>query len=121
MIKAIAVDDEPLALELIETYCKSFDFLQFEKGFSKTAAALLYLEKNGTDLLFLDINMPEMSGFDFLDAMEQLPEIVKHHCRVIMLSSSDSFKDLNRANKNRFVYKFLNKPLTEQVLAAINV
>jgi len=76
MIKAIAVDDEPLALELIETYCKSFDFLQFEKGFSKTAAALLYLEKNGTDLLFLDINMPAMSGLDFYKSLLHKPMLI---------------------------------------------
>jgi two-component SAPR family response regulator len=54
MIKAIAVDDEPLALDLIETYCSNFDFLQYEKGFTKTGVALQYLEKNPIDLLFLD-------------------------------------------------------------------
>jgi stress-induced morphogen len=38
-----------------------------------------------------------------------------------MLSTSDSFKDLNKANKSKFVKKFLNKPLTEKILHAINV
>ncbi len=73
------------------------------------------------DLIFLDIMMPVMDGFAFLDEFEKLPENITKNCKIIMLSTSESFKDLNRANKSRFVYKFLNKPLTEQVLAAINV
>ena len=76
MIKAIAVDVEPLALELIETYCTNFSFLQFEKGFSKTAEALQYLERNPVDLLFLDINMPAMSGVDLYKNIRQKPMLI---------------------------------------------
>lgn len=76
MIKAIAVDDEPLALELIETYCKGFDFIQLEKGFSKTGAALLHLDKNPVDLLFLDINMPAISGVDFYKSLQHKPMLI---------------------------------------------
>ena len=76
MIKAIAVDDEPLALELIEIYCKSFDFIRLEKWFSKTAAALQYLEKNPVDLLFLDINMPAISGVDFYKSVQHKPMLI---------------------------------------------
>jgi CheY-like chemotaxis protein len=73
------------------------------------------------NLIFLDIMMPVMDGFGFLDEFAKLSEDITKNCKIIMLSTSESFKDLNRANKSRFVYKFLNKPLTEQVLAAINV
>lgn len=76
MIKAIAVDDEPLALELIETYCKGVDFIQLEKCFSRTAAALLYLDKNPVDLLFLDINMPAISGVDFYKSLQHKPMLI---------------------------------------------
>ena len=72
-------------------------------------------------VIFLDINMPEMNGFEFLEAYENLSEEIHQKCKVLMLSTSESFKDLNKANKNRFVKKFLNKPLTVDVLKAINV
>ena len=57
----------------------------------------------------------------YIFAFDSLSETIQKKCKIIMLSTSDSFKDLNRANKNRFVQKFLNKPLNEQVLGAINI
>jgi CheY-like chemotaxis protein len=71
------------------------------------------------EIIFLDIKMPGMDGFGFLDEFAMLPTEVHQHVKIIMLSTSESFKDLNRANKNKFVYRFLNKPLFEQALEAI--
>ena len=72
-------------------------------------------------IIFLDIMMPDIDGFGFLDEFEQLSAAVHEHCRVILISTSESFKDLNRANKNKFVYRFLNKPITQEMLAAVSV
>ena len=89
--------------------------------------ALAYLKMHADapgqvpDLIFLDIMMPEMDGFGFLDEFDKLPDPVKSKCKIIMLSTSDSFKDLNRANQNKYVKRFLNKPLNAQILAALNV
>ena len=76
MIKAIAVDDEPPALELIQTFCRRYDFLQYERGFSNTAAAYQYLDKNEIDLLFLDINMPAVSGMEFYKSLRHKPMLI---------------------------------------------
>jgi len=76
MIKAIAVDDEPLALDLIGSYCRDLDFVQLDKVFTGTGAALQYLEKNPVDLLFLDINMPAMSGIDFFRSLKHKPMLI---------------------------------------------
>jgi DNA-binding LytR/AlgR family response regulator len=65
MITAIAIDDEPLALAVINTFCQKVDFISLAKTFTETGAAFKYLEDNPVDLLFLDINMPAISGIDF--------------------------------------------------------
>ena len=71
MIKAIAIDDEPLALEVLESYCESADFITLEKTFTQTGEARSYLQKYPVDLLFLDIHMPSISGIDFYKGIEQ--------------------------------------------------
>lgn len=73
------------------------------------------------EIIFLDIMMPDLDGFGFLIEFEKLNDEIKNKSKVIMLSTSESFKDLNRANRNKYVYKFLNKPLNKPVLDALNV
>lgn len=71
MIQAIAIDDEPLPLEILEAYCKDTDFIQLDKVFTQTSEAKKYLQKFPVDLLFLDIHMPSISGIDFYKGLEQ--------------------------------------------------
>jgi DNA-binding LytR/AlgR family response regulator len=71
VIKAIAIDDEPLPLEILEAYCKAVDFIQLEKVFTQTHEAKSYLQKFPVDLLFLDIHMPSVSGIEFYKGLEQ--------------------------------------------------
>ncbi len=73
------------------------------------------------DVIFLDIMMPHMDGFGFLEEFHKLHDSVRTHSKIVMLSTSESFKDLNKANQDKNVYKFLNKPLNKAVLDAINV
>lgn len=71
MIKAIAIDDELPALKVIENFASRMDFLQLEKTFVKTGEAMKYLKANPVDLLFLDINMPSLSGIDFYNDVRE--------------------------------------------------
>jgi CheY-like chemotaxis protein len=89
-------------------------------------AALKFLIENAEnknilpEVIFLDLNMPVMDGFAFLQEYEKLPESVQENCKVIVLSSSISPEDINRASTNPFVIKYVNKPLNEKYLDAIN-
>jgi len=71
MIKCIAIDDEPLALELLETFCKEIPYLKMEKTFTQTSAAQKHLRNFPVDLIFLDIQMPHMSGIEFFKHIKQ--------------------------------------------------
>lgn len=76
MITAIALDDEPPALQVLEAFCSQLDFIDLRKSFSKTEDALEYLNKYGADLLFLDINMPSVSGIEFYKKIRQKPMVI---------------------------------------------
>lgn len=71
MIKALAIDDEPLALSVIETFCSQLDYIDLQKTFTKPNEALTHLEKYPVDLLFLDIHMPSLTGIDFCKQIGQ--------------------------------------------------
>jgi len=76
MINAIALDDEPPALEIIETFCNKVDFIDLQKTFTKTGEAFKYLEKFPIDLLFLDINMPSVTGIEFYKSIPQKTMVI---------------------------------------------
>jgi DNA-binding LytR/AlgR family response regulator len=65
MIKAIALDDEPPALDILQSFCNKIEYVDLQKTFTKSEEAFKYLKKYPVDLLFLDINMPSISGIDF--------------------------------------------------------
>lgn len=71
MIRALAIDDEPLALSVIENFCSQLDYIDLQKTFTKPNEALKHLKKFPVDLLFLDIHMPSLTGIDFYKQIEQ--------------------------------------------------
>lgn len=71
MMQAIAIDDEPLALDVIRAFCDRTASVSLDKVFTEPTEALKYLRKHPVDLLFLDVRMPAMSGLDFYKALGQ--------------------------------------------------
>ncbi len=76
MIRCIAIDDEPLALQLIKEYCGKISFLKLEKTFTNTDEAKAYLQDNKVDLLFLDIQMPDINGMQFYKSLVEKPPVI---------------------------------------------
>ena len=77
--------------------------------------------ENLPSIIFLDLQMPVLDGFAFLDEFEKLSDAVKSNCKVVVLSSSISPDDINRASTHQYVIKYINKPLSEMYLDAIAV
>ena len=75
-MKCIVIDDEPFALELISGYSKKTPFLEFAGGFTNPFKALTFLINSSVDLIFLDINMPELSGIQLLKSLSSAPKVV---------------------------------------------
>ena len=75
-INCIAVDDEPLALDIIKAYCSKVPFLNLMQTFSNAIDTLQYLRENPADLMFLDIQMEELTGIQMLNSMQQKPFVI---------------------------------------------
>lgn len=76
MIHCIAIDDEPLALQLVQEYCAKISFLKLEKIFTNTDEAVAYMQSNTVDLLFLDIQMPDITGIQFYKNLSEKPPVI---------------------------------------------
>ena len=74
MIRVIAIDDEPLALRQLEMYVAKVPFLTLVAACSSAAAARPHLE--GADVIFLDVDMPDLSGMDFVKSLPHPPAVV---------------------------------------------
>lgn len=111
MIRAIAIDDEPLALELISRFCSHITTIHLEKTFTKPSSAIAYLKKFPVDLVFLDIQMPSITG---IELVKQLPENV-----MVIFTTAFSEFALDAYNLNAIDY--LLKPFEEnRFLKAVN-
>jgi CheY-like chemotaxis protein len=75
--------------------------------------------ENLPSIIFLDLQMPVLDGFAFLEEFEKMSQAVKSNCRIVVLSSSISPHDINRASTHNYVIKYINKPLSEMYLDAI--
>ncbi len=75
-INCIAIDDEPLALEIIKDYCSKVAFLNLMKAFDNAIESIDFIRTNKVDLIFLDIQMEELTGIQLLNALKHRPYVI---------------------------------------------
>jgi len=115
--KVMLIDDNEVDLKInskIIAISKLFDEIILCKSGEE---GLTYLnnhisdEQNLPDFILLDIQMPEMDGFEFLEVFKRFPKSLTEKCLIAILSSTLDFGDIKKAEASRYVLKLLKKPL----------
>ena len=76
ILKCVIIDDEPLAVKVIENHISQIKELQTVAVFNNAIDSMEYLRENKPDLLFLDVNMPIIDGFSFLESLDDKPLVI---------------------------------------------
>jgi len=129
MLKAIAIDDEPIALEIIKNLSSKISFIELLDCFSDAFKAIDFLQKEKIDLMFLDIKMPDISGIDFLKSLSNPPMVIfttaysEHAVQSFELDAIDYLlkpfslsrflKACNKANEQLLLRSKIVSPLPE--------
>lgn len=123
--KVLLIDDNEIDNFINERMITSSHFSEVVIVKNSADAALDYLKTISSSeefpqVIFLDLNMPIKDGFEFMVEFEGFSEEFKNASKIIVLSSSISPDDINRASTNPHVSKYVNKPLSEKYLDAIS-
>ena len=120
--KAMIIDDAHIDRFVGERVIKKSDFAEVVICFESAVDALEYLVTNIADLpevIFLDLNMPEMNGREFLEHFAKLPAIIRDNCHIVIASSSLHHADRELSLSNTHVDGFISKPLLVETLTEL--
>lgn len=118
------IDEDDIDNIINQKIIEAADFAEDIQVYKSAREALDLLSGASADqlpqLIFLDINMPEMNGFEFLEAFSKLSNDIRSSVKIVMLSSSMSPKDIDKSASSPYVVKYINKPLNNRYLDALN-
>jgi len=120
----VVIDDSKLDCFIAEKIIRNTGKCESIRSFLQAHDALDYIAANPVDdqshtILLVDIQMPIMNGFEFVEAFEKLPPEITSNYTVYIISSSINEADLNKVHNYRSVKQFLNKPLTSNNLSVL--
>ncbi|PIQ21842.1 MAG: response regulator [Cytophagales bacterium CG18_big_fil_WC_8_21_14_2_50_42_9] len=121
----VLIDDDSISNFITEKLILREAFAQEVQCFTSAEKALAFFKRiipeNNIfpDMIFLDLNMPGMDGWEFIKAYKTLPAAYTAHCRLFMLSSAVDAKDIIQAKSLDEVEDFISKPLTAEDIAVI--
>ena len=123
----ILIDDDEMFNFINVKTMEKVSFAQHVKTFDNATAALDELriisssnQHEFPDIIFLDINMPEMNGWEFLDELTKFSEVLLEHCKIYMLTSSIDQNDIKKSKDYKMVNDFISKPLTPRRLQLLS-
>jgi len=122
--QVVVVDDSKFDCFLIEAVMKNVAFTDHVHSFNTAQAALRFLHSAVSgefpDMILVDIQMPVMNGFGFLDGFLAIAEEVRKDCRIVMISSTRNSEDFRQMRKYPVITRFLEKPISEEMLGEIS-
>jgi len=123
--KVMIIDDNIIDLYITKRLIIKNNFGKQVLEYAAAQEALKYLQDNQDNIsllpqiIFIDIYMPLMSGFEFLLAYDELPQTLKNHCRAFIISSTIDDNDIARARMDKNLTAFQVKPITKEFLDRI--
>jgi len=123
----LVIDDDALNNKLCELLITSQAVLPSAiiQCFTEPEQGIEFIKSNHTKadapltILLLDINMPGMTGWEFLEIFEKLDDTIKEHFKIYILSSSVDLRDKEIAGYNKYVIGYIVKPLTKEKVISI--
>jgi CheY-like chemotaxis protein len=115
--KTVLIDDSDIDLFIQRRFLEVYEFSTELVLYKSAIEALQALHKidgeSAPDVIFLDLNMPEMDGFAFLNSFNELSQKIRSKTKIVVLTSSNSGQDRNQAFENKNVIQFITKPLKQ--------
>lgn len=123
--KVFIIDDDPIHQRITQIMIKKHHLFDEFTSYTEAQKALDFLGNNHEnleilpDVILLDLNMPEVDGWDFLDVFENFKKNLQKDIRVFIVSSSVDEKDLLRSKSFKSVSGFISKPLSPDIIRGL--